>query len=159
MRTSTALYDQDFYAWTQEQAALLREGKWHELDLANLAEEIESLGKRETRELEHRLEVLVLHLLKWRYQPDKRRTGHSWEDTIREQRRRLARLLTQNRTLRDTVPSVLDESYAYVRARASRQTRLPLITFPETCPWNHKQVLDTDFWPDGPHENDPMAPR
>ncbi len=147
------LYEQDFYAWTQQTAALLRAGQWYDLDREALAEEVESLGKREARQLEHRLEGLVLHLLKWRYQSDKRRTGHSWEDTMQEQRRRLTRLLAQNPNLRGTVPSILDESYAYVRARASRQTRLPLETFPSTCPWTPEQVLDADFWPDAPQES------
>jgi hypothetical protein len=142
------LYDIDFYAWTQEQAALLRDGKVHELDLAHVQEEIESLGKSQQNALESRLEKLVLHLLKWRYQPEKRQRGHSWEDSIREQRRRLSRLLTQNPSLRPTVAAVLTESYPYVRQRTSLQTRLPLATFPGTCPWDAEEVLDPDFWPE-----------
>src|SRR5437899_8828663 len=82
MPPNTDLYEQDFYAWTQQQAALLREGKMHELDLANLAEEIESVGRSDKRELGNRLEVIVMHLLKWRYQPEGRQESHSWEDTI-----------------------------------------------------------------------------
>jgi len=149
MSTNAELYEQDFYAWTQHQATLLRAQKWHDLDYDNLAEEVESLGKSQQNALESRLEKLVLHLLKWRYQPDKRVRGHSWEDTIREQRRRLSRLLSQNPSLRPTVPAVLTESYSYVRQRTSLQTRLPLTTFPETCPWTPEQVLDADFWPEG----------
>ena len=92
MKTPAPLYDQDFYAWTQQQAVLLRaKGVWRELDYGNLAEELESLGKRDRRELERRLEVLVMHLLKWCYQPERRERSRSWRSSIREQRRRLAR--------------------------------------------------------------------
>jgi len=147
MYTNAKLYEQDFYAWTQAQAALLEAHQWDALDISNLVEEVESLGKSQQNALESRLEKLVLHLLKWRYQPEKRVRGHSWEDTIREQRRRLSRLLDQNPSLRPTVPTVLAESYAYVRQRAHLQTRLPLTTFPEACPWTAGQMLDAAFWP------------
>ena len=148
MTSHPTAYDADFYAWTQEQAALLRDGKWPAVDIGNVAEEIESLGKSQQNALESRLEKLLLHLLKWHYQPDKRVRGHSWQDTIREQRRRLSRLLSQNPSLRPTLPTVLAESYPYVRQRASLQARLPLATFPHACPWTMAQVLDDDFWPD-----------
>jgi hypothetical protein len=92
-QSSGTLYAEDFYLWTQQQAALLRTGKWQELDYENLAEEIESVGRSEKRELGNLLEVLLTHLLKWQYQSEGRRGGHSWEDTIWEQRRQLAALL------------------------------------------------------------------
>ena len=149
MSTNAELYEQDFFAWTQTTAALIRAGKWQAVDTESVAEEVESLGRSERHALESRLEKLVLHLLKWRYQPEKRVRGHSWADTIREQRRRLSRLLDQSPSLRPTVPTVLTESYLYVRQRAQLQTRLPLSTFPETCPWTPEQVLDADFWPEG----------
>jgi hypothetical protein len=82
MQTSKTCYDDDFYLWTQQQAILLRAEKWQDLDYGNLAEELESLGQSTKRELVNRLVVLVMHLLKWRYQPEGRRQGHSWEDTI-----------------------------------------------------------------------------
>src|SRR5215471_3552685 len=110
-------YDDDFYTWTQEQAALLREGAVQELDLANLAEEIESLGKSERRALESHLEVLVLHLLKWQYQPSGRLTGHSWYDTIVEQRRQIARLLRDNHTFQCLIPAILLDVYPSARQR------------------------------------------
>jgi hypothetical protein len=149
MSTNAELYAQDFFAWTQTTATLIRAGKWHEVDTESVAEEVESLGRSERNALESRLEKLLLHLLKWCYQPEKRVRGHSWEDTIREQRRRLSRLLSHNPSLRPMVPAVLAESYLYVRQRAQLQTRLPLATFPETCPWTPEQVLDADFWPEG----------
>ena len=88
-----ASYDTDFFEWTKHQAAALAKGKSVALDWANLAEEIESLGKRDLRALESCLEVLVIHLLKWCYQPERRQTGHSWSSTIREQRGRIERIL------------------------------------------------------------------
>src|SRR5262245_15077973 len=113
MSRNGGLYDTDFYAWTQEQAALLRDQRAQALDYANLAEEVESLGKSQQQALESRLEVLLTHLLKWRYchcpmRPDARR---GWRLTIREQRRRLARLLHHNASLHPTVPAVIAESY------------------------------------------------
>src|SRR4029453_13613406 len=116
MRTNAELYDHDFYAWTQEQAALLRKGAVHALDLTNLAEEIESLGKSQHRELGSRLDVLMLHLLKWGYQPLER--SGSWPGTIRTQRRELRRLLQQNPSLRPLVPGAVTDGYPDARLDA-----------------------------------------
>jgi hypothetical protein len=146
MRTNAELYDHDFYAWTQEQAALLRKGAMQDLDLANLAEEIESLGKSQHRELGSRLDVLVLHLLKWSYQP-RERSG-SWRSTIRTQRRELRRLLQQNPSLRPLVPDAVADGYPDACLDAGDETGLPPATFPATCPWTPEQVLDADFWPE-----------
>jgi hypothetical protein len=148
MSPVTPRYDEDFYAWTQHQAALLREEKWQALDYPNLAEELESLGKSDWRELEHRLDGLLMHLLKWRYQPSGRQTGHSWRSTIREHRRQLTRVLRDSPSLRPRVPQVLPESYANARLDASDETGLPLGTFPETCPWTIDQIFDEGFWPE-----------
>ena len=146
MHTNAALYDQDFYAWTQTTAALIRAGKWHDLDPEALAEEIESLGKSQHRELGSRLDVLVLHLLKWCYQPLER--SGSWRRTIRTQRRELRRLLQQNPSLRPLVPSAVEDGYPDARLDAGDETGLPLVTFPEACPWTPAQVLAEDFWPE-----------
>jgi hypothetical protein len=89
MASKMDLYNHDFYAWTQQQAALLRESKVHDLDCTNLAEEIESLGRSDKRELGNRLHILVMHLLKWRYQPEGHVDSHSWEDTVWHQRTQL----------------------------------------------------------------------
>ena len=148
MKTHAPLYDHDFYAWTQQQAALLRAKKSRELDYGNLAEELEALGKRDRRELEHRLEVLVMHLLKWRYQPERRERGRGWRSTIREQRRRLTRLLQDSPSLRSEVSTFLDDGYLHACRKALDETRLPPDTFPPTCPWTVVQVLDDAFWPE-----------
>jgi hypothetical protein len=148
MSTKPPHYDEDFYAWTQHQAVLLRQEQWQDLDYPNLAEELESLGKSESRALEHRLDGLLMHLLKWRYQPSGRLTGQSWRLTIREHRRQLLRLLRDNPSFRRRMPAVLVESYANAREDASDETGLPLATFPDTCPWTADQVLDHTFWPE-----------
>ena len=92
-------YSTDFYAWAQEQAALLRAGRLNEADIANIAEEIESMGRGEKRELVNRLTVLLLHLLKWRFQPGFR--SASWSSSIREQRIRLSSHMRDNPSLKD----------------------------------------------------------
>jgi len=146
MSTNAELYEQDFYAWTQTTAGLIRAGKWRDLDPEALAEEVESLGKSQHRELGSRLDVLVLHLLKWCYQP-RDRSG-SWRSTIRTQRRELRRLLQQNPSLRPLVPNAVADGYPDARLDAGDETGLPLATFPAACPWTSAQVLDADFWPE-----------
>ena len=149
MRTNADLYEQDFFEWTQTTAALIRAGQWYDIAPEALAEEVESLGARDHRELHRRLQRLVTHLLKWQYQPAGRQTGHSWWSTIRTQRQEIADLLGQSPYLRRTVPDALSARYALAREHASAQTRLPFATFPEACPWTVGQVLDADFWPEG----------
>ena len=98
MPAKSPLYDRDFYAWSREQAELLRAGKLAEADIDHIAEEIDSMGRTEKRELVSRLSVLLLHLLKWRYQPGKR--GPSWEASVRVQRNRLVDHLDDNPSLK-----------------------------------------------------------
>jgi hypothetical protein len=145
---NSALYDTDFYTWTQTQAALLREGAVAELDLVNLAEEIESLGKSDRRALGSHLKNLVLHLLKWHYQPRGRQTGHSWQSSIINAQHDIAGLLEDSPSLRRELPGLLVRQYPTARLLASNETRLPLATFPDTCPWTAEQVLDNEFWPE-----------
>ena len=148
MSTKATLYDEDFYAWTQEQATLLRLGARHDLDLTNLAEEIESLGKSDRRALGSHLRNLVMHLLKWPYQPGGRLTGHSWESSILNARAAIAELVEDSHSLQREVAGLLARWYSLARLDASDETGLLLATFPETCPWTPAQVLDPDFWPD-----------
>jgi Domain of unknown function DUF29 len=150
MNPTVPLYDADFYTWTQQQAALLRDGKVHELDLANLAEEIESLGKSDRRALGSHLRGLVMHLLKWHYQSSGRQTGHSWRTSINNHRRDIHAIADDSPSLRRQVPDLLAREYPRSRRDASDETGLPLATFPEACPWTPEQVLDEDFWPAEP---------
>jgi hypothetical protein len=149
MGINTELYEQDFFQWTQTTAALIRQGKWHEVDPESVAEELESLGKRDRRELASRLQVLVMHLLKWHYQPERRAEGHSWRSTIRTQRLQLRLLLRDSPSLRPQVPPFVADVYPAARAEACDGTGLPETTFPQACPWTAEQMLDDDFWPAG----------
>ena len=138
-------YDQDVVAWANEQAALLRAGKLTAIDIEHIAEEIEDVGKSEKRELASRMTVLLVHLLKWQYQPERR--GASWEVTIREQRRALAAHLAQTPSLRNALSDELwlCKTWADARAQAAQETGLDV--FPETCPWTMWQALDASFFP------------
>jgi len=142
---NSRLYEQDFYAWANEQAGLLRAGHLSAADIEHIAEEIESMGKTEKRELISRLSVLLLHLLKWQFQPERR--GASWEVTIRNQRRALVRHLGDNPSLKSKVPEALIDAYADARGEAYAETSIPEETFPAECPWTFDQLMAADFWP------------
>lgn len=142
------LYETDFYAWTQHQAALLRQEEFTEVDWNNLIEEIEALGRSDIRELTNRLEVLLMHLLKWQYQPNKRLSGHSWRVTIAEQRRRLRKLLRESPSLRARLADFVAETYSDAVAAAVIETGIKAAIFPAHCPWTIEQVMDEEFWPE-----------
>jgi len=142
------LYEHDHYAWLTRQAGLLAGRRFAELDLENLIEEIETLGRSEKHDIENRLGVLLMHLIKWSYQPE-RRSG-SWTSTLIEQRARLARRLQESPSLRAYPADVLGHEYALARRRAAAETGLPVEAFPEKCPYSVDQVLDPDFLPDPP---------
>ncbi len=143
--SNSTLYDQDFYAWANEQAALLRAGRLSEADIEHVAEEIESMGKTEKRELVSRLHVLLKHLLKWQYQPDAR--GASWQATIRVQRRDLARHMKDNPSLKSKLPEAISDAYGDAVIEAAAETNLAESTFSEACPWTFEQMMAEDFWP------------
>lgn len=140
-----ALYDQDFYAWTQMQAKFLRTQQWEHLDVEHLVEEIEALGRAERRELVSRLAVLVAHLLKWQYQPGQR--SRSWLDTIEEQRERLAELCEDSPSLKFYLPQAADRAWKSALRLAVRETALLREAFPLCNPYNLEQVLDAAFLP------------
>lgn len=138
-------YETDILAWANEQAALLRSGRFSELDVARIAEEIEDVGKSERRELASRMAVLLAHLLKWQFQPGCR--GSSGQRTIKEQRRSIAAHLRETPSLKATLsdPTWQERVWADATARAIDETGLDL--FPEDCPWEVEQVLSADFYP------------
>jgi hypothetical protein len=143
---SNILYNQDFFAWANEQAALLRSGRLSEADIDHIAEEIESMGKTEKRELVHRLAVLLMHLLKWQFQPDRRSV--SWQATIRVQRRALVRHMADNPSLTATLSDSIAEGYGDAVIEATGETGLLESSFPPACPWPFEQFMDEAFWPD-----------
>lgn len=144
------LYETDFYAWTQEQAMLLRSQQWSQVDLPNLIEEIESLGKQQRQELRSRLSVLIGHLLKWEYQPQHR--SRSWLAKLRIQRRDTLRLLKDNPSLKPYLNDVLKEAYENARDLAMAETDLPEQTFPLSCSYNLTEILGDRFYPGEPSE-------
>lgn len=145
--TNPTLYDRDFYAWANEQAALLRTGQLSAADIEHIAEEIESMGRSEKRELVNRLAVLLLHLLKWQFQPGLQ--GNSWRLTIREQRLRLKNHLKDNPSLKATLPDSMQDAYEIAVVEAERETGLPESGFPAVCPWLFDEIMSADFWPEG----------
>lgn len=144
-----SVYEEDFYVWTQQQSALLREGRFNELDIANLVEEIESLGRSEKRELESRLKILLIHLLKWQFQANQhQRHGRSWLATIRNQRSELRKLTRDNPSLKASLDPIFTEAYEDARYQAEAETGLALSTFPESSPYAKEQVLDATWMPE-----------
>lgn len=139
-------YEQDFYGWTQEQARLLREGRFAELDVANVVEEIETLGRGERRELVSHLNVLLTHLLKWAYQPERR--GPSWRLTLEAQRLQTRQHLRENPSLKPYLDDAMELAYRLALIETERQTRLSRKRFPAVCPWSFEQAIADDFWPD-----------
>jgi hypothetical protein len=141
-----AQHDNDFYSWAMETAGALRAHRFEAIDWEAVAEELEDMGRSERRELENRLEVLLAHLLKWSFQPQGR--SSSWRGTIKEQRRKTARLLRQNPGLKPLIPEILADAYCSAMAVAERDTGIDEETFPETYPWDFERIMDEGFWPE-----------
>jgi len=139
-------YQKDFYSWTCEQAELLRAGRFNELDVFNLVEEIETMGRSEKRELQSRLMVLLIHLLKWQYQPARR--GRSWTLTIKGQRINLEDVINDNPGLKPQLLDLLSNAYRLAIVEVSKQTMLEESIFPVKCPWTVDQIRDEGYFPD-----------
>jgi hypothetical protein len=146
MLNSVTLHDRDFYAWTLEQAHLLREGRWAEVDIVQIAEELESMGASERRALTNRLAVLMAHLLKWRFQPELR--GNSWRNTIEVQRFEVRELLEDNPSLETHLGERMEKAYIKSLLLAVRETGLSKQIFPPSCPFSANQLLGEDYWPE-----------
>jgi len=145
MKTSN--YETDFYTWTQQQAELLRSGRLSELDVENLIEEVETMGRSEKRAIQSRLTVLLQHLLKWEYQPERR--GRSWTLTIRHQRLKFVKLLNENPGLKPHLVEILRDAYELAVISAAEETGIDEIEFPRECPWSMEQIIDQDYFPGG----------
>ena len=139
-------YENDFFSWTQEQAGLLKAKNFSEIDIDNLIEEIEAMGRSEKRELQSRLAVLLMHLLKWRYQPIRR--SKSWTLTIQGQRIDVLDVLEDNPGLKHQLDAILSHAYRSARISAAKETGLDLQIFPNACPWPFSDIMDNDFYPD-----------
>jgi len=146
---TAALYDTDFYSWTVKQANLLRHEDYADLDIDNLIEEIEDMGRSEQRELEHHMEVLLRHLLKVDALPNINPT-RLWRLSVREQRRQVNRLLRRNPGLRPGVPALISDVFSDAREGATDDLtaeELSHVSLPVFCPWTPEQILDPDFFP------------
>ncbi|QQZ30683.1 DUF29 domain-containing protein [Thiothrix subterranea] len=139
-------YDQDLYTWSLQQAALLRERKFDQVDWEHIIEEVEDMSKSEKRALQSFLEALLMHLLKWQYQPAYQ--GRSWKFTIIEQRQRIVGHLKENPGLKSKLSALIESAYRYAVSGAVRETGLAPEIFPETCPWDYEQFMADDFWPE-----------
>ena len=137
-------YDKDFYAWSLHNAALIREGKLSEVDLENVAEEIESMGKANKRQLISRLAVLLVHLLKWKFQPGLR--GNSWKYTVENQRFEIRDALNESPSLKHELDGQLNHAYKKALILAAAETGLSRNTFPETSPFSLAEVLNENFF-------------
>lgn len=143
--THITTYETDFYLWTQQQADLLRQGALSALDVEHLIEEIDDIGRSQKNALQSYLFNVIMHLLKWRYQPQRR--GASWQQSIDNGRNSIERLLENNSSLVRQLPTLVGVEYPRSHRQASRETGLPLTTFPEECPFTVEQITG-DYWPD-----------
>ena len=135
-------YEKDFYKWSFRQAELLRSGKLKEADIKHIAEEIESMGKSEKRELVSRLKTLFMHLLKWDFQPS--RQSKSWKSTIREQRLEIINHLEDNPSLKYELDNTINKAYELAKITAGRETGLEEETFPKDCPYSFEEAMNRE---------------
>lgn len=141
--------NEDYYAWTQETVEKLRQGKLAEVNMEALIEELEEMASSDRNEVENRLIVLLMHLLKWQYQPERR--SRSWQLTIKEQRQRIARRLMKSPSLKPKLEETIQEVYSSAVTIAARETDLDEDAFPATFDqtgWRWEQVLDMAYLPD-----------
>ncbi|MGF1603852.1 MAG: DUF29 domain-containing protein [Thermosynechococcaceae cyanobacterium] len=144
-QASQQLYETDFVEWADQATALLKQGRFSELDIENLIEEVEDLGNRHRDALESQLTRLLMHLLKWQYQPDKR--SGSWRGSIREARKQMRRLLRNYPSLKNHLIKTFDLCYQDAVEDAADETELPLEMFPVECSYTVEQALDSKFLP------------
>lgn len=140
------LYEQDFCLWIEEALALLREGNLKDLDLENLLEEIEDMGNSQKQALESNLKIILIHLLKYKYQSDRR--TNSWRYTIVEHRQRIRKAFKNSPSLKRHFLQEFADVYLDARKLASVETNIDINTFPATSPFTESQVLDEDYLPE-----------
>ncbi len=139
-------YESDLYGWAMESADLLRQKRFEEIDVENIAEEMESMGKSNRRALSSHLAVLMAHLLKWKFQPVRR--SKSWTLTIKHQALRIHRLLEESPSLKNQIETNLRDAYEEARIIAASETGIDEKDFPKNCPFTLEQCLDSKFLPE-----------
>ncbi|MGF1523700.1 MAG: DUF29 domain-containing protein [Leptolyngbyaceae cyanobacterium] len=143
---NSTLYDQDYLGWLTETVRQLKQGDLAAVDVANLVEELEDMGRSERRAVESNLEVILMHLLKYRYQSEF--CSNSWRFTLLEHRDRLAKSFRDSPSLKPYFANIFADCYAQARKKAAVETGIPLTTFPEDSPFTPDMTLDTDYLPD-----------
>lgn len=138
------LYDTDFNVWVESQAEALKAQRWEALDLPNLIEEIEALARHDKRALRRHLKILLMHLLKWQFQPEKR--SSSWRASLSNARIEIEDILSDSPSLRNYLPTVVDKTYISARTLAAIETGLDIKTLPEICPYSLSEALTLDFF-------------
>ncbi|QJE74843.1 DUF29 domain-containing protein [Aerophototrophica crusticola] len=146
IRKDKPLYEADGYAWYMEQARLIREGRLHEADLSNIAEELEDMGRSEAAKLRSMLRLILLHLLKWKYQPQRR--ARSWAVTIGRERVNVPSHMRANPSLKSRIAEDFAWAYDDARQEAAVETGLPIVTFPKDCPFTLDQTLQQGWMPE-----------
>ncbi|MEH2325372.1 MAG: DUF29 domain-containing protein [Nostoc sp.] len=139
-------YTADFNLWIEQTAQQLRSHHWHEIDVEHLIEEVEGLRKSERRDIASQLTRLLLHLLKWQYQPQRR--SDSWLDSITDSRTQIELAILDSPSLKNYPTEQLEESYQRTRRQAAKQTEILISVFPEECPYSLELVLDEDWLPE-----------
>jgi Domain of unknown function DUF29 len=139
------LYELDFFEWTQRNAELLRQGCLEAADIPHIAEELADMGERDRREVRSYLRRLMMHLMKWQFQPDRRTT--SWSASIADSRAELEDIFEQSPSLRRLAAESFGQIYPRARRQASVETGLPQSAFPTECPYSFDQLMDDDFLP------------
>jgi hypothetical protein len=140
---SAIRYEEDYNLWLDQTITALRAGRFEELDVNSLIDELESMSKRDKREVLSRLKVLLMHLLKWQYQPDKRTA--SWEIIIRNNREEIQQILIDSPSLKSYPVSVLEQAYTSAMQNASTETGLSISTFPKNCPYTVEEILSVSI--------------
>lgn len=134
-------YEKDFFKWTKSQANLLKKGELEKLDIANLREEIESLGRNDKRSLRSHVIVLLMHLLKQKYQTEGQGNSNSWQSSILNATREIKFLIEDSPSLKNELIKIYSDAYENARQDAAIETKLNLETFPEECPWEIEEIL------------------
>lgn len=139
-------HDEDFYGWAMAEAQLLKEGKLSELDIDNLIEELQEMGRSEKYQLINRFSILMAHLLKWQFQNEL--AGHSWKCSIKEQRNKIKRLLQENPSLKPKINESMTHGYVDAVILASKDTGFAEKHFPTQCPYTFEQMMNDEFYPE-----------
>jgi hypothetical protein len=139
-------HDEDLYGWAINTASLLKQQKYHEVDMNSIIEELEEMSRSEKRELINRLAQLIFHLLKWQFQPDFR--GRSWEGSIDNQREEILLILIDSPGLNTKITEIINIAFKKSLLLIKKETPIDLKILPQECPYTFEQLVNEEFYPD-----------